>query len=111
MIHGFIFFSILPATDKKTNHKKETRKQAAVKIIFSTPSYCRELAPITPTVSMMAWGLSRETEEENTTCCFGERAALSCSFSGESSGLRQVTQPIYRRTSTPTMKRADRQSA
>src|SRR5690606_39609207 len=53
---GFIFFSTRPATAKKTNQTKETRMQAAVNPIFSAPAYCSELAPITPTVSMMACG-------------------------------------------------------
>src|SRR5690606_10243584 len=87
---GFISFSTRPATAKKTNQTKETRMQAAVNPIFSAPAYCSELAPITPTVSMMACGLSRETEPANITCSRGEIAAVSRDSPGASPRLRQV---------------------
>jgi hypothetical protein len=72
-----IFPMILPTSESPINQIHETIIHVTVNIIFSSPWYCNELVPITPTVSMIACGFNKETDAANNTCFFKENLFTS----------------------------------
>lgn len=67
-----IFPMNLPSRESPINQIHETQIHVTAKIIFSSPWYLNELVPITPTVSRIACGFSKDTEAANNTCFFKE---------------------------------------
>ena len=93
----------LPIKAREKNHIQDTIMQANVNPSFSIPEYEIELVPITPIVSIMAWGLSKETDIAKTIC-FLEVNAFSFDEL-ETGWLFQVVYTINIRKITPTVKR------
>ena len=81
-----------PITHKPKNQQVEIKTQAKVNMNFSYPANCKELVPMTPIVSIKAWGLNNETEAANIICNFAVRGCPpSCALCGL---VNHVTKPI-----------------
>jgi hypothetical protein len=95
----------LPINARAKNHIQEIVIQESVNPNFSIPEYEMELVPITPIVSIIAWGFNKETEVAKAICFFGESALSSDEL--ELGLLFQVTYPINPKKIIPIVKRTN----
>ena len=89
-----------PANMRPKNQSHETTIHDVVNNTRSKPLYFNALVPMTPTISKMACGLSKDTDSANKICFFiGKAFASSVSVGVE----RQIETLIYSKNNIPAI--------